>query len=85
MYAFLNVLNAHKRQQGSGKFRLRKLLFYDKRAVENATSSFSVCSFFQLQHDFCEILFEKPPFFNVNLRTSSKVLQCHKILGCGKI
>ena len=40
--AFIYLLNAWKRQQGSGKFRLQKLLLHDEWAVENAASPFSV-------------------------------------------
>ena len=51
---FLNVHNIRKKQRSSGKFRLSKYWVYDKRPVERAILSFSVFSFFQHWHVFCQ-------------------------------
>ena len=44
---FISLSKIRIRQQGNGKFTLRKLFLYDKRASENAILSFLVFSFFQ--------------------------------------
>ena len=51
---FLFMHNMHKRQRSSGKFRLYKYLLYDKRTVEHAMLLFSVFSFLQHWHAFCQ-------------------------------
>ena len=56
----------------SGKVRGHKRLLYDKRPIENATSSFSVLSFFlALTSKFVKSLMKKLPF----LRGYSKLFQ----------
>ena len=51
---FLNVHNIRKKQWSSVKFRLKKYWLYDKQPVEHAILSFSVFSFLQHWHVFCQ-------------------------------
>ena len=51
---FLNVHNIRKKQWCSVKFRLKKYWLYDKQPIEHAILSFSVFSFLQHWHVFCQ-------------------------------
>ena len=46
VFIFIDVRNMCKEQQSIGKLRLQKRLLHDKQSFENASSSFSVFSFF---------------------------------------
>ena len=54
LFFFLNVHNIRKKQWSSVKFRLKKYWLYDKQPVEHAILSFSVISFLQHWHVFCQ-------------------------------